>query len=388
MAVLPLEPQNWADFIGTSPDCLSHPQSAKNVDNVLSKATTRKHQKLLFHAVEPHLSKMFQDGTGIPILCSLVKFGTTATVDDICKSVMENCGKILECRKKPKEASLAPLRSLLECMVYRYDCRGEYRSKFVDLLKSLKYSQLLESSVHLLAVARLISQDNEFASSILSSSSARSAFLSISTTRGNRDAIASFCKILLSEDTLTNGEMVGLRSSFVYTSLSTLYDPKSSTRPFKEITLLLASYGVVDVVQKLGKCLSYWPDIHSRARGDGYAKIIAMILTRASDPSCCVSLVKAVIRSEKDIDERLKCRKLSQLQLLSAVAEKREYADVVSVTLGPSQERKLAGAATLYRNAAKPRILSTKEVIMQRIRKVRNCSPISRADNASKRPRE
>ncbi|CBH09569.1 hypothetical protein, conserved [Trypanosoma brucei gambiense DAL972] len=389
MVVTLVEPTKWADLIEEYPDTLYSSESAKNVENVLSKTSTRRHQKVLFNAAKPFMPKMIHDCIGTSILNSLVKYGTVTTVDGVCKIVFESCEKILRCRCSPENQRIESLGSLLERIVYRYDCLGNYRQNIIEVLKSLRPSQLMGTPVLLLAAARLLIQNRDFASLVLTNSEARTEFFSVSLVRTNRGVVSAFCKILLSEDALKDGEMTGLCSAFIFDSFSGLYEPKATLRPMKDITLLLASCGSIDGVRNLGKSLARWPDIHGRAKGDDYAKIVAHILSRLPDTDSGLPLVKAVLHSEEDINDRLRCRKSSHLHLLASIAEKQSYVQVLSEALGTSVEKKLASAVVQYRRVTKPRVVSTKELLSRKLADMRKGSGENdSARNVSKRFRE
>ncbi|KEG10191.1 hypothetical protein DQ04_04061010 [Trypanosoma grayi] len=383
MVDLTLDPTKWADAVESSPECLLSAGSARNVETVLSKAMTRRHQKMLLKAVEPFVGKMIEDAAGISILTSLVKYGTVETVNAIAKIVLRCCDKILKGQATPTETCEFPLGTLLERVVYREDCSGEERLSFITALKSLKHPLLMGRPVFLLATARLIIIDMEFAVSICSSPKAQEAFLQISSSPSKKGFVTSFCEVILSGDALKNSELRDLCSSFVFTSISSLYAPNVASRPHKQISMLLASCGSAVVTQDMVKRISVWPDIRARAKNEDYAKIIALLLTQLQDASDGATLVTVIFQSKEDFDEIAASRKTSHLQLLAAIAENPAYVKALTKALGESREKALVAAAVRYRNATMPRALATKESLLQRLKKVRTASETN--DNASKK---
>ncbi|RNF10854.1 uncharacterized protein Tco025E_06729 [Trypanosoma conorhini] len=147
MTILTTEPTRWAEAIESSVDCLFSPQSAKNVEDVLSKASTVKHQQNLLKAVEPFILKMLEDPVAISILTSLVKYGTVATVASITGIVGQECDKILSGASTPVEVCEAPFGILLERIIYREDCTAKCRMNLIKDLKSLDQRSLMGSAI-------------------------------------------------------------------------------------------------------------------------------------------------------------------------------------------------------------------------------------------------
>ncbi|ESL09513.1 hypothetical protein TRSC58_02764 [Trypanosoma rangeli SC58] len=389
MTVLTLEPARWADTIESSGDCLFSPQSAKNVEDVLSKTSTRKHQKNLLKAVEPFIMKMLQNPVGISILTSLVKYGTVTTVASITEVVGEECEKVLGGANASAEMCEAPLGILLERIIYREDCTGECRINLIKRLKCLEHCSLMGSEMFLLATARLIILDREFAVSVCSSTKAKEAFLKLSLSSSRKNTVVRFCECVLYMPHTKDEMLTEVCSAFIFTALSTLYAADSSVRPWKEVTLLLASRGSTTVVRDMVKLFSQWPDILIRSKNEYYAKVMAHLLARSQESSDGVVLIKVLFQTKKDFDERLTSRKSSQLQLLAAIAEKPAYVAALSEKFGESLEKKLLAAAVRYRNTTKPRALATKEVLLQRLDKIRSFpSADSSPGKALKRRRE
>ncbi|ORC83413.1 uncharacterized protein TM35_000721160 [Trypanosoma theileri] len=389
MVHLTLEPTKWADAIESSPESLFSHESAKNVETVLSKASTRRHQKALLKAVEPFMEKMIEDPVGISILISLVSYGTIATVDAVTGVVLHSCDKILKSQSSPGKTCDGPLGTLLERIVYREDCTEENRMNLVTALKTLDHSLLMGNSVLLLAVARLIIIDRDFALSICSDPNAKKSFLQLASSGSKKKVVLSFCEFLLAGLESKDLQLIDLCSSFVFTALSDLFAVNSNMRPSKEITLLLASHGNNFVLQEMTKAMLSWSDICDRAKTEDYAKILAFLLARLHDANDGIRLIKKLFKTQNDVDEKLASRKVSHLQLLAAVAEKPVYVEALTKALGNSQEKKLIGAVARYRNATKPRALATKEVLLQRLEKIRTDSGINnKTSNTLKRGRE
>ncbi|KAH9588986.1 hypothetical protein LSM04_008843 [Trypanosoma melophagium] len=389
MVHLTLEPTKWADAIESSPDSLFSLESAKNVETVLSKACTRRHQKVLLKAVEPFMEKMIEDPAGISILISLVNYGTVATVDVVTGVVLHSCDKILKSQSSPEKGCEGPLGTLFERILYREDCTEENRTNLITTLKNLNNSLLMSNSVLLLAVARLITIDRDFALSICSDPEAKKSFLRSASSASKKKVILNFCEFLLSGLESKDPQLIDLCSSFVFTALSDLFVVNSNTRPSKEIILLLASHGNDFVLREMTEAMLAWPDICIRAKNEDYAKILAFLLTRLHDANNGIRLIKKVFQTQNDVDEKLASRKVSHLQLLAAVAEKPAYMEALTKAVGNSQEKKLIGAVARYRNATKPRALATKEVLLQRLEKIRTNSSINnKTSNTLKRGRE
>ncbi|RNF10853.1 uncharacterized protein Tco025E_06728 [Trypanosoma conorhini] len=201
--------------------------------------------------------------------------------------------------------------------------------------------------------------------------------------------VIRFCEFVLSTADTKNEKLTDACSVFIFTALSTLYAANSSVRPWKEVTLLLASCGSISVVRDMVKLFSEWPDISLRAKTEAYGKVMAHLLKRSPEVNDGVVLVKVLFQTRQDFDERLASRKSSQLQLLAAIAEKPAYVEALSEKLGESLEKRLLAAAVRYRNATKPRALATKEVILQRLDKIRSVSSADYSPGkALKRKRE
>ncbi|RNF03704.1 hypothetical protein TraAM80_05688 [Trypanosoma rangeli] len=389
MTVLTLEPTRWADTIESSVDCLFSPQSAKNVEDVLSKTSTRKHQKNLLKAVEPFILKMLENPVGISILTSLVKYGTVTTVASVTDVVGEECDKVLRGASTPAEICETPLGILLERIIYREDCTGECRINLIKRIKCLDHCSLMGSAIFLLATARLIILDREFAVSVCSSTKAQEAFLKFSLPSSRKNIVVRFCEYVLYMTHTKDEVLTELCSAFIFTALSTLYAADSSVRPWKEVTFLLASCGSTTVVRDMIKLFAQWPDIFVRSKNEYYAKVIAHLLARSQESNDGVVLIKVLFKTKKDFDERLTSRKSSQLQLLAAIAEKPAYVAAVSEKFGESLEKKLLAAAVRYRNTTKPRALVTKEVLLQRLDNIRSVSSADASPGkALKRRRE
>ncbi|CCD18157.1 hypothetical protein ERJ75_000537600 [Trypanosoma vivax] len=372
--MLNLNPHKWPDTIAASPDCLLSPESAKNVENVLSMASVKKHQKELFKVVVPHAQNMLCNRNGISILTSLVSYGTTTTVDGIATLVLQLCDKILACKSKPDESCVSALALLVERIIYRCDCIDSGRLSIIGLLKSLKHSDIMNNPVLLLATAQLMTLDRDFAHALQTSEDARNCFFNMYSSIANRSFIVRMCNLMLSKDCQGDDTALSLNATFVYTSLRKLYESDSPIRPCKQITLLLSSCNSSCVSQKLARHLALWPDIYTKAKDADYAKIIANILISLQNESDGISLVKAIIKMEEDIDQRLQSRKASQLLLLTSIGGNEAYVKALTKELGESQRKKLSGANVLYMNITKPRATSTKEALLQRLAKLRATS--------------
>ncbi|RNC37106.1 hypothetical protein TcCL_NonESM13740 [Trypanosoma cruzi] len=99
--------------------------------------------------------------------------------------------------------------------------------------------------------------------------------------------------------------------------------------------------------------------------------------------------LKCYFKKKEDFDEIIASRKSSQLRLLATIAEKPAYVAALSETLGESPGKRLLAAAVRYRNINKPKALATKEVLLQRIDKIRSASgAIGSLDKTLKRRRE
>ncbi|EAN88680.1 hypothetical protein C3747_88g51 [Trypanosoma cruzi] len=388
MNFLTSEPTKWADTVEFSIDCLFSSQSARNVDDVLSKASTRKHQKNLLKAVEPCIPKMIENPNGISILTSLVKYGTILTVSNVTRIVLHSCEKVLTCEKAPVEVCEAPLGVLLERILYREDCTEDCRINLIKILKSLDHSLLLGSSVFLLATARLMIFDRAFAVSVCSNIKAKKAFFQLFLIKTKKNVVIRFCELVLSTEERRE-DLTDLCSVFVFNALHTLYTANSSLRPWKEVTMLLASCGCIAVVREMVKLLSEWPDISVYLRNEHYAKVIACLLARNPEMNDGIVLLKVLFQKKEDFDEIMASRKSSQLRLLAAIAEKPAYVAALSETLGESLGKRLLAAAVRYRNINKPKALTTKEALLQRIDKIRSVSgAIGSLDKTLKRRRE
>ncbi|EKF26573.1 hypothetical protein MOQ_009724 [Trypanosoma cruzi marinkellei] len=331
---------------------------------------------------------MIENPNGISILTSLVKYGTIVTVSSVTGTVLQSCEKVLTCEKVPVEDCEAPLGALLERILYREDCTENCRMNLIKILKSLDHSFLLGSSVFLLATARLMIFDRAFAVSVCSSTKAKKAFFQLFSIKKEKNVVTHFCELVLSIEE-KGGDLTDLCSVFIFNALHTLYTANSSVRPWKEVTMLLASCGSIAVVREMVKLLSEWPDISVHLRNEHYAKVIACLLARSPEMNDGIVLVKVLFQKKEDFDEIMASRKSSQLRLLAAIAEKPAYVAALSETLGEFPGKRLLAAAVRYRNINKPRALATKEVLLQRIDKIHAFSGATgNLDKTLKRRRE
>ncbi|KAG5475473.1 hypothetical protein LSCM1_03593 [Leishmania martiniquensis] len=381
-ATLSIDARKWTETVeAAGASCLFSAVSAKNVTHVLSTATVRAPQKQLCAAVSTFVPAMLENAHGVSILTALVRYGTTATVEQVASKLVESDKSVWSFTAPPKKELTKCLSQLLERLVYREDCHGESCKALIGRLKALNKRTLMTSSFTLPATARLALVDKAFAAALLSSSEAQKALANSCLDAATAAAAEEFCRTLFERST---DKAAG---DFVWKALGASMKANAKAHPREAILTLLAAHAPVPLVNKMTKAMAQWPTVRDLCVRDSYAHIIAHLLERCDDERVGNELVAAVIKQETDVTERMGARKSAQHHLLAALSAKPSYAQTLEKLLGASQTKRLAAARLRFANATQPKAVTTQQAILDKLKKL--CSTTGSSFGAgAKRLRE
>ncbi|CAJ1009843.1 hypothetical protein Q4I28_005157 [Leishmania naiffi] len=371
-ATLSIDARKWAETIEEAgAECFCSAVSAKNVTHVLSTATVRAPQKQLCAAVSNFVPAMLESVHGVSILTALVRYGTTATVEQVTSKLLAADEGVWSFTAAPKKEMTKCLSQLLERLAYREDCTGESHKALFDSLKAVKKQALMTSPFTLPATARLALVDDAFAAALLSSSEAQRALGRSCQDAATAAAAEAFCCALFERAT---DDAV---SDFVWKALAASMKPDAKAHPREAILALLASHAPVPLVNKVTNAMAQWPTVRDLCTRDSYAHIVAHLLERCDDERAGNRLVAAVITQEADVTQRMGARKAAQHHLLAALTAKPSYAQALQKRLGTSQTKRLAAAKVRFANATQPKAITTQQVILEKLKKLRSTATSS-----------
>ncbi|CAG9576852.1 conserved hypothetical protein [Leishmania major strain Friedlin] len=371
-ATLSIDARKWTETIkAAGADCLCSAVSAKNVTHVLSTATVRAPQKQLCAAVSDFVPAMLENTHGVSILTALVRYGTTATVEQIASKLTPAEEGVWSFTAAPKKEMTKCLSHLLERLVYREDCTGESHNALLGRLKAVKKKSLMTSSFTLPATARLALVDDAFAAGLLSSGEAQKALGRSCQHAATAASAEEFCRTLL-ERPKDNAA-----SDFVWKALAASMKADAKAHPREAILALLAAHGPVQLVNRMADAMAQWSTVRELCTLDSYAHIIAHLLERCDDERAGNRLVAAVITQEADVTERMGARKAAQQHLLAALAAKSSYAQTLERRLGTSQTKRLAAAKVRFANATQSKATTTQQAILEKLKKLHSTTKSS-----------
>ncbi|KAG5501128.1 hypothetical protein GH5_04724 [Leishmania sp. Ghana 2012 LV757] len=369
---LSIDARKWAETIeAAGANCLLSAVSAKNVTHVLSTATARAPQKQLCAAVSNVVPAMLENAHGVSILTALVRYGTTATVEQVASKLTESDGGVWSFADAPKKELTKCLSQLLERLVYREDCHGESYKALISRLKATKKQSLMTSSFTLPAAARLALVDDTFAAALLSSSEAQKSLAKSCQNASTTDAAEEFCRILFERST---DDRAG---NFVWKTLAASMKANAKAHPREAILALLAAHAPVPLVNKMTNAMAQWPTVRDLCVRDSYAHIVAHMLERCDDEKAGNELVAAVIKQETDVKERMSARKSAQHHLLAVLSAKPSYGQTLEKCLGASQAKRLAAARVRFANATQPKAITTQQAILDKLKKLHSTTSSS-----------
>lgn len=381
-ATLSIDARKWTGTIeAAGADCLCSAISAKNVAHVLSTATVRAPQKQLCAAVSNFVPAMLENAHGVSILTALVRYGTTATVEQIASKLTAADEDVWSFVAAPKKEMTKCLSLLLERMVYREDCTGESHNALLGRLKAIKKPSLMSSSFTLPATARLALVDDAFAAGLLSSSEAQKALGKSCQHAATAAAAEEFCR------TLFERPKDNAAGDFVWKALAASMKADAKAHPREALLAILAAHGPVPLVSKMADAMAQWSTVRELCTRDSYAHIVAHLLERCDDERVGNRLVAAVITQEADVTERIGARKAAQHHLLAVLAAKSSYAQTLEKRLGISQTKRLAAVKVRFANATQSKATTTQQAILEKLKKL-PCTTTSSSGAGTKRARE
>lgn len=373
-ASLSIDPRKWAETIeAAGVECLCAATSAKNVTHVLSTATVRAPQKQLCAAVSNFVPAMLDNTHGISILTALVRFGTTATVEQVAAKLVAADEAVWSFKAAPKKELAKQLAQLLERLVFREDCTGEAYKALLERFKAVKKGALLSSAFTLPAAARLVVVDPAFAKALLSSAEGHKALAESCHDAARAAAAVDFCRTLFAGS--VDEAVVVAAGDFVGKALApSMKVSSTAARPREEVLAVLAAHAPAALVNKLVDAVAQWPTLRELCRRDAFEHIVAYLLERCDDEKAGNKLVAAVMAEEADVTARMEARKAAPQHLLAALTAKPSYAHTLEQRLGAPQAKRLAAAKVRFTNATQPKASATQRAIREKLQKLQSAT--------------
>ncbi|CCW63608.1 unnamed protein product [Phytomonas sp. EM1] len=379
---LSLDPSKWIYTIeSTKEKCLTSAVSAKNVKHVLSTATIRSPQRNLLTAILPFIQVMLNSVPGTSILTSLVKYGTTKTVDVIAKEAAGIYSAHL-LFIKPIEYNLSTsLSELLDALVYRGDCKGDHRKGILKNLKSCDLKHLFGSTLTLVAAGRLFSIDHEFANFVVDDAKAKLAICRAAREKETKLAALRCCELIIDESrsSTTNDESSSMIGPLFLFNVFKDSLGSSTSRPHVEFIELLTRHLSPQIVSEIGELLQRWPDIYELSKKDSYTIVISNILERGFSEESCITLLGIIFKYIEDIDNRLNSTKTANWRLLAAVTRFSSAVSLLEKRMGTPIYPRLRAAKARYESATIPKAEVTRKNILEKLKKLRGKDVVKRS---------
>lgn len=344
MSALTSNFSSWSTTLSANPESLTLPLSSTNVEHVLKTAVTRTPQKILLAAILPHIVVCLQNNVAASILTSLVRYATPKSVGQISAAVLQHWSDV-----QNNLSSSAETASLLEAIVSRSDDNSAPRQDLIKKLCTLPISELLANPKFLVVAAALVVVEPAFAAKMLKSKEALKVFSGLLTGETKSKEGIRFV-----EQTLASVEDKPAMCRWVMQAMKAS-DAKARHR--SEVVAAVAVNADKETIEVLARNMISWPIV---AVNGVMAKALVTLLS-----SCTEATGSALAK-----------KVLETISVASIVSDKGTSLAALGVVLGeryaslmtPEEAARLVASKVRIEAATKPKNLSTRDIILEKIR--------------------
>ena len=352
--------KDWESTIATSPDCLTSADSVSNVHHVLSKAVNRGPQKILFSKCGQHIGAMISSEYGQRILDAIVRFGTVKTVAGVAELLLKEEQVV---GPHPRQLSLGT-GDILKSICERIDDESEFRKSILKRIRDVDAATAIECDGWLRALTGSLPVDAELLTKLAKSKVAEKALRQVlSSPKKNKTAL-KFVEETLSALAKQSSQIDGCATfaHFVLSAISVHMKPDAKFHPRDEVLLSLAEHSDKATIDSLAASMTQWATIPEFIKHDIPSRILHAVLSRCTPTGVGEKLFRRVVPNQDAAKALASSRKATMLALVAL--GKTIYSSALTEAGG---EDIFASAAVKLSASTKPRFLSTREAIAQKI---------------------